>query len=402
MSFPENDSARCSNSPSFKGNAALKIITSDSNSPSEDFNAERKPGNSKSSVVRKRPGKPRGARSMGRYPFLAWANKYLEAYGANYAEATRMEYERRYRRMNGDMMMLVRKGKMRTSNPKDMNAEDVLAYIGFLKSKGLKESAICHDQSALNNLLIWIDNTAVEKYRMKYKSTAPKRRKGRLPPLEETDLQVIQKASEKVADNDWKYLQAYALVLLSVCAGLRTKELRLSRVDDLDITKWMFHAERVKGESTYGEPRDIPIRPESHKILTRYLNLRDRLVKTKCPGNIALFPALTDRKGDGYFATNSLQKLKALVEKDSGINFDFRKCRRTFGQMAFDKGMTSDSVSLLMGHNSTKTTEEYYGRRKIEMAIREAQQLWYNEAPNLQPCVKSPLIDSKYEVTGYV
>ena len=402
MSFPKDETVNCSNSSSSNGNDLPKIITPQSYSLLEGSNAKRKPGNRNSSVVRKIPGRPRKGRSMGRYPFIAWCNKYLEAYGSNYAEATSKEYYRRYRRMNKDILMLVEKGKMKSADPKNMSAEDVLAYIGFLKSKGLKESAICHDLSALKNLFAWVGNPAVDNYRMKYRSTVPRRRKGRFPPLKEADLQIIKQASDKVADDNWKLIQAYALVLLSVCAGLRTKEIRLSRVSDLDISIWMIHVENVKGGSTYGEPRDVPIRSEAHAILTRYLILRDRLIKIKCPGNNALFPALGDKNGDGYFATNSLQKLKALVEFDSGTKFDLRKCRRTFGQRAFDTGMVSDEVAQLMGHIFTRTTEEFYGRLKLVFAIRKAQQLWYNDAPVPQPSVITSMIDFKFEVPGYV
>ena len=108
MAFPENGSGHCGVSPSINGNADSKLIIPDSHPSSEGSNAKRKPGSGKSSVVKRKPGRKRGGRSMGRFPFLALANKYLEAYGANYAEATRKEYDRRYRRMNKDITMLVR------------------------------------------------------------------------------------------------------------------------------------------------------------------------------------------------------------------------------------------------------------------------------------------------------
>ena len=295
--------------------------------------------------------------------------------------------------MNQDMMMLVEKGKMKTVNPEKMDFNDVLTYIGFQKSKGLKESAISHNLSALKNLLAFVGNPAVEMYKVRYPQTVPKRRQGRYPPMEEHDLSKIVIASKRIDSNDWKRLQSYAIVLLSVSAGLRTKELRLSRVDDLNTDTWMFHAERVKGEATYGQVRDIPIRPEARNVLTRYLKLRNRLVAESYSGNLALFPALGD-KGDGYYATNSIQKLKALVEQELDIKFDLRKCRRTFGQMALDEGLTIESVSVLMGHSTTKTTEMNYCRRKQDMAIREAQQLWdgQKEADSL-PVTKPPRLN---------
>jgi len=338
---------------------------------------------------------------MGRYPFLAQANKYLEDYGPNYAEATREEYKRRYRRMDRDVSTLVKSKKMKSMEPRKIDAEDVLTYVTYLRSKGMKEDAICHDLSALRSLLVWLGNPAVDNFRMRYKSANPRRKRRRLPPLEENELWAIVHASERVADNDWKLLRAYAIVLLSICAGLRTKELRFCRVEDLDTSEWMLHTERVKGEATYGEPRDIPVWPEARRMLMRYLCMRNELVLRKCPGNAALFPALRNNQGKQHMSSNGLQQMKLLVQEDAGIHFDLRKCRRTFCQKALDDGMLIESVSRLLGHNSTRTTEEYYGRRKLKKAIKEAKQLMRDKTASLSPGAKNPLIESKYEVTGY-
>jgi len=304
--------------------------------------------------------------------------------------------------MNNDMTLLVQNGKMKSLNPEKMTAEDVLAFMGYRKSLGLKESEIAHDLTALKNLLAFAGNPAVEQFKVKYRTMVPKRRQGRFPPIDEPDFDVIVRASENVRDDDWELLKAYSVVMLSTCAGLRNKELCLCDVGDLDSEKWMFHARRVKGEATYGQARDIPVRPEVHRILTRYLKLRAKKVAEYCPNNKALFPALRD-KGDGYYSGNSLQKLKTLVEKDTGIKFDLRKCRRTFGQLALDEGMSIESVSVLMGHSTTKTTENSYCRRKQDLAIREALMTWNGkELSGSQPGVKTPQIESKWEVSGYV
>lgn len=386
---------------SLKAVPLSNVISNHDHTFTEGFHAKRKPGDGKSSVVKHKPGARRRGRSMGRYPFLAQANKYLEAYGSNYAETTRDEYKRRYRRMDKDMRALVKSKRMTSMEPRNIDAEDVLAYVTYLRSKETKEDAICHDISALRSLLVWLGNTAVDNFRMRYKSANPRRKRGGLPPLGESEYMAILRASERVADDDWKLLRAYTLVLLSICAGLRTKELRFCRVQDLNTSEWMLHTERVKGEDTYGKPRDIPIWPEACRILTRYLRVRNELVMRKCPGNAALFPALGNRKKDLYMSSNGLQQMKMLVQKDAGVRFDLRKCRRTFCQTALDEGMLIESVSRLMGHSSTRTTEEYYGRRKQELAIKEAKQLMRDKTAFLSPGAKPPLIDSKYEVTGY-
>lgn len=42
-----------------------------------------------------------------------------------------------------------------------------------------------------------------------------------------------------------------------------------------------------------------------------------------------------------------------MVERDLGIRFDLRQCRRTFGQRYLDRDLDIESVSVLMGHSTT-------------------------------------------------
>ena len=64
-----------------------------------------------------------------------------------------------------------------------------------------------------------------------------------------------------------------------------------------------------------------------------------------------------------------------------------------------------DSITRMMGHSSSKTTERYYCRKTSESAISNAQKVWRN-VPKTQEVarsekVKNPLIDEKICVTGY-
>ena len=60
----------------------------------------------------------------------------------------------------------------------------------------------------------------------------------------------------------------------------------------------------------------------------------------------------------------------------SGVKFDLRECRRTFGQRYLDKDIDIETVSVLMGHSSTKTTETFYGHRKNVKAIEKVEAMW--------------------------
>jgi len=188
------------------------------------------------------------------------------------------------------------------------------------------------------------------------------------------------------------------LVILSISAGLRNEELRMSNVSDIDTIEWTITITHVKGEGTYGQPRSIPIRPEVKDILTRYLRQRNHLVAETCPGNQALFPALRANV-DGHLSSNTLQKLKSVVEKETGIKFNLRTCRSTFGQLAIDQELGLETVSVLMGHNTTKTTGTYYCRKRQETAIKEAKGK-FRSVESVSD-FNLPEIGSKYGVSGY-
>ena len=88
----------------------------------------------------------------------------------------------------------------------------------------------------------------------------------------------------------------------------------------------------------------------------------------------ALFPSDTSK--DGFLCGNSLRRMKEIVEQDLQIRFELRECRRTFGQRYIDQNLELPSVSILMGHASTRTTEKYYGRQKNTMAMDKARRTW--------------------------
>ncbi|MCX6652632.1 MAG: site-specific integrase [Methanomassiliicoccales archaeon] len=276
----------------------------------------------------------------------------------------------------------------------------------------MNDEGIMHEVCALNSLLKFIGNGAVEKAKIRVPTAFPKQSKERLPPMTGEERALIIRTAETVPDNDWKRLEAYAMTVMAICSGVRSKELRLTNLSDLDMNTWTLHAEEVKGKGRYGRPRDPPIDPDGHRFIERYVRVRNRVVSKNCPDNQALFPALGDRHGDGYFVTNSLARLRAIVKEETGVEFDGRTCRRTYAQKCIDDGMPVENVSLFLGHKTSKTTEESYCRKKPEKAIAEARCTWaeqdakkHSPVPRVkeQPRLEnnSLLIEKEKWIAGY-
>ena len=206
---------------------------------------------------------------------------------------------------------------------------------------------------------------------------------------------------------DWNMMESHAIVILGLASGARHKELKEGKISDLSLKNTgmeYYHIEHPKGEDTYGEVRDPPLRPECVPFLRKYLKIRNEM-RAKKPDNLFLFPALKD-KLDGKLSTNSITEMVRSVGSDAHVKkLDLHKCRRTFGQMLIDEGATSEEVSVLMGHATTATTEKYYCRKKEKQASTSIRNIWCAKAPvpmqKMRPDVKNPLIDEKFAITGY-
>ena len=53
------------------------------------------------------------------------------------------------------------------------------------------------------------------------------------------------------------------------------------------------------------------------------------------------------------------------------MRFKWKDFRSTFCQRSIDNGAKVESVSVLLGHSSTKITETYYGRIRNDKAMEE-------------------------------
>lgn len=326
---------------------------------------------------------------LGRFPFRTWSMKYLSAVELAYSNDTIDDRDRQLRRMDKVFRELHSKGKVSCHNPKTLTPEDILAYVGYQKRRGLKETSIAKNLATLHRLLQFAGNTSMDAFKVKYRSSVPTSRYMRHPGIEEEDYDLIVTHSEKVTE--WTNLRAYAIVMMAFGTGLRTQELQFAERRNLDTERWTIYIDHVKGMKTYGQARMVPIRPEARTVLSRYMEMRAKMA----PGNPYLFPAM--RSPNGYLSSNGLRVAKEKVEQDTGVKFDFRACRRTYGQLAIDEGMPPDTVALLMGHSTSKTTETYYCRKRPSVAIEEALKIW--EGFESKP--EGSTIENEKQTTGH-
>lgn len=311
---------------------------------------------------------------MAKYPFKEKADEYLELVRVTMADTSYKVLARRYRRMERDLINLYESKQIKTLAPKKMDEDDVLAYLKYRREKKVSASDYNHDISALRQLLRYNDNTAVDKCLIRYPLMKQKSRQKKLPPLPPVTYQRILEAYGEVDQFDFRLSRAFTMVLLYVGTGARNKELRLARIGDLDTDKWEIHFEHVKGEDTYGEPRNVPVPRELQPIVLNYLVVRDAWLRTHKAQSDALFFAMNGQYS--FLSGNSIRKIKKIVEQAVGERFELRDCRRAYGQYCLNKGVEIDSVSVLMGHETTRTTELYYCRKEEDKAMEAVREVW--------------------------
>ena len=304
-----------------------------------------------------------------RLPFRAASNRYMNAYAGVYAEGMYAELSRRYPKIEKQLDLLNDRQVISTTDPQYLTVEDIKQYAIYLrKVQKLKDSSISHDMSALSNLCVYISgNNCVNIARRQYPLLFPRKHRGDiLPVIERPDFNRIMDASHQITErSDPLKIRAYAEVVLALCSGMRTGELQHTKMENLDRSFRFIYIDFVKGMNTYGSARTIPIRLEAAHIMEVYLRTRDS-------SSPYIFPNRSGR----YLSENSLGLDRKAVCDDLKIDFDYRKCRRTYGQYLVDEGFSSDEVAVILGHSSSKTTETYYARPRPDRVVRKIIDLW--------------------------
>jgi integrase len=302
--------------------------------------------------------------------FYLSACLYMDRMREIYSPYTWNTLMRRYRRISRDMKRLFGEGKLSSTAPELMTVEDIRSYLVYRRGLGYSSKEYDHESSALRNLFKTFRKDTFERCLIEYPLLKRYGRRERLPSLSDGVYDRILETGLKV--QGYRRLRSYALVLLCIKGSCRVKEIRLAKLSDLDTERWILHIAHPKGEHIYGEPRDVAIHPEIRPVIERYLEVR--LTPFGSGSSAALFPSGTSE--DGYLSANTLRDIKKIVEDDIGVKFDFRTCRRTFGQQLIDSNVDVETVSVLMGHKTTRTTEISYARRRNTQANERLMKSW--------------------------
>ena len=282
-------------------------------------------------------------------------------------------------------------------DPTKWGEKEVMAMLLEMRRHDWNSTTQVHEIENIAAVLRFVGNPVIDTLKARAPSLFPRRLSHRGPCLSAEDRRKVLSAASRIGG--WNGEVARFLIAAHLYTGLRPKELRVAEIADIDISHWILHVRHPKGEGTYGEPRDVVIPEPLRPYALRYLRAREKMLAGK-----GIFPAepLLCRKDDpnAFYSANRLRSIKAKVEQLSGVGFELRALRRTYGQMLLDNDADLEVASLALGHRSVRTTQAYYCQKSMDIVRSEVLRALVNET-SAPPGTENRLISPTDDYAGY-
>jgi len=100
-------------------------------------------------------------------------------------------------------------------------------------------------------------------------------------------------------------------------------------------------------EASWGEKRVVYTPEPARRYVVRFMEARAEMIYRLGlrEGVVPLVPSISPRGKMSFYTLQGVGTIKRLVERISGVRFDLRTLRRTYGQLLLDRGATIDAVS---------------------------------------------------------
>lgn len=326
-------------------------------------------------------------RAMPRDPFLSAARRYLDDLRPFRAPLTLEQLRRDLRTIARDLWHLRREGKLANVRPEAINEEDVSALLLYWRTRPTRygrpmdPTSQAHLFRALKTFLEWSGNGVVVRMKAQGHVRFPRTIEKPIEVLDAEDLRRLREGAERL--DGWSGAVARFLAGFLPATGLRPKEVRLARLADLDMARARLLVSHPKGEGSWAAPDYAPVLPFAREAVADFLAAREAYLGGEpCE---ALIPYRRVSGDLGPWSEAMLRKLKAEMERASGVRFHLRTLRPTFAQTAKDAGVPIEAVSRALRHGSTRTTEAYYARMRGEDAFREIERAFARPVVKVEP-----------------
>lgn len=222
------------------------------------------------------------------------------------------------------------------SEPGQIHARHIRAYLAELASQGLSEWTIHDNARAIKTLLrFWF----AEKYiSSEIQFQMPRVSQKRQPSLDANMLTQAISECQSIRDK--------AILLLMADTGLRRAETISLNWGDLDILSGLIRVRRGKG----GKARSVVIGATTRRAIVAYRRTLDN------PGEDS---ALFQTRDGGRFSAQGLLQVFRRLSKRTGLKFTPHVLRRTFVILSLRAGMDVLHLQALLGHASLDMVKYY-------------------------------------------
>ncbi len=322
---------------------------------------------------RKRPGPkrkhPRDKENWmpnrhGRIPYKGQLDEYLKKTDRYYEPLTRKERNRKFNLIGKTIVEL---GAL--PNIYKWTKDDIHRWITHIDDR-IQNSTQVKYWRYLEEVLDYYRNDCLKEMLRDREIRRP-----RVPPKEvrsltEEDVIAVNEATNGIGG--WDGTVAKFVTIMYPYTGLRPSELRTQKLSEVYIQQWTLRVSNPKGSKQYGRKRTVPIPAPTRGPLQEFLQARETYLQDLGEEvNVDILIPYRSRQGITFWPETRWRALKGMISRRTHVEFTWKDFRSTYCQWLIDRGATLQSVSKIMGHSTTRTTELHYGRIKDSRAIEE-------------------------------
>jgi len=323
---------------------------------------------------------------LGRFPFSGGIRYYEARRSAKYSKSTMEENVRKLRMFARIFEDLKKRGLVRSTDPRTIDSYDVEAFLEYMKEIKLAMNTKVKYANVLESYLVTFGNFTIGA--MKRTADWPLTRDddGEVFSLEVEDVQAIFDTLDAYEPTSvtklWHKIVITGVITIMFGTAIRPKEIFDAKVKDIHLEEGnnAFYIEHPKGEESWGRREWIPIiRGDMIERIKMFLIEREQFLKAHgFPNSQYLF--INFRTGQP-FTGKAIRRMKAEIEKISGVKFKLKDFRATYVTLTTQDDMDRlKNVSVQLRHKSVKTTEGYYLRLRRMRAQKKIANVWEETA----------------------
>lgn len=312
-------------------------------------------------------------------------------------DSTAIQNERNLRTIGGEMQTLYEAGLISTTDPRHMPEKDILTYAASIRH--LDPSTQHGKLTLVNTYLNCFRNHALDDLLASGDLRMPRRPPRPIKALSMDDIRdIVDAIGQKPR---WPGSISRGLVALYFGASLRPSELRLAEYKHLDLKRMRIWIEHPKGKGYYASPQWVPIiRGDVMPLLRRYLDEREVKFRARKIDPVPLFPKLNGE----FYTRERFCSLANEVSELAEVDFTWKDFRPSVTSITLNADRSLEAAMSVQNRHDLKTMRKYYEQieaNRAEDRLRDAWRVNPIQQPQNTLVAKTPLNQSKFEVTGY-